>query len=167
MSDFKVVVGNKGPLRPVALLLAGALLAPGCGNDSPTVPSGAARSIIEVTVDPNPVPGSQSPLTGVVSVGYKVVITETNGLGGEVLFVSSQIYDPETGLQVALTYFDGADLVVFVGSKRVDPLGTLIVPQTASYVLPDYRKPAQLAVNVQMKDDRGNLLNQSVLLKIE
>jgi len=41
------------------------------------------------------------------------------------------------------------------------------VPQTSSYILPDYRKPAQLAVNVQMKDDRGNLLNQSVLVKIE
>lgn len=153
--------------RLLALPLAGALLAPACGNDNVTLPDGAARAIIQVTVDPNPVPGSQNPLTGTVSVAYNVVITEVNGLGGEVLFVSSQIYDPETGLQVALNYFDGADLVVFVGSKKIDPLGKLTVPQTSSYVLPDYRKPALLAVNVQMKDDRGNLLNQSVLVKIE
>jgi hypothetical protein len=153
--------------RRLALLLAGALLAPGCGGDNITVPDGATRAIIQVTVDPNPVPGSQSPLTGAVSVGYNVVITEVNGLGGEVLFVSSQVYDPETGLQVALNYFDSADLVVFVGSKRVEPLGTLGVPPTSGFVRPAYRKPAQLAVNVQMKDDRGNLLNQSVLVKIE
>jgi len=155
------------PLRPLALGLALALLAPGCGEDNITQPDGAARAILVVTVEPNPVPGSQSPLTGAVSVAYGIVITEVNGLGGELVFVSSQIYDPETGQQVALNYFDAADLVVFVGSKRIDPLGTLNVPQTASYVLPDFRKPAQLAVNVQMKDDRGSLLNQSVLVKIE
>ena len=112
-------------------------------------------------------PPSQSPLTGVVSVGYKVVITETNGGSGEVLFVSSQIYDPETGAQVALTYFDSSDLVVFVGSKKIEPLGTLTVPQTASYILPDFRTAAQMTVNVQVQDDQGTLLNQSVLVKIE
>jgi len=152
--------------RRLALVLAVALLAPACGEDTVTNP-GSSRAVIEVTVDPNPVPGSQNPLTGAISVGYKVVITEVNGLGGEVLFVSSQIYDPETGLQVALTYFDSADLLVFVGSKRVEALGSLTVSQTSSYILPDYRLPAQLAVNFQMKDDRGNLLNQSVLVKIE
>jgi hypothetical protein len=151
--------------RRLALVLAAALLAPACGGDI-TSPSGS-RAAITVTVDPNPVPASQSPLTGAVSIGYKVVITETNGGSGEVLFVSSQIYDPETGAQVALTYFDSSDLVVFVGSKKIEPLGTLIVPQTASYILPDYRTAAQLTVNVQMKDDQGTLLNQSVLVKIE
>jgi hypothetical protein len=153
-------------LRPrFALVLATALLLPACGGGT-TTPSGS-RAVIAITVDPNPVPVSQSPLTGVVSVGYKVVITETNGGGGEVLFVSSQIYDPETGAQVALTYFDSSDLVVFVGSKKIEPLGTLTVPQTASYILPDYRTAAQMTVNVQIKDDQGTLLNQSVLVKIE
>ena len=41
--------------------------------------------------------------------------------------MSSQIYDPETGQQVALNYFDGADLIVFVGTKKIEPLGTLVV----------------------------------------
>jgi hypothetical protein len=118
-------------------------------------------------VEPNPVKASQSPLTGVVSVGYKIVITETNGGSGVLLFVSSQIYDPETGQQVALNYFDGADLVVFVGTKNVEPLGTVEVAQTLSYVLPDFRTAAQLTVNVQMKDEQGTLLNQSLLVKIE
>ena len=109
--------------RRLALALALAMLAPACGDDI-TGPTGN-RAALVVTVDPNPVKGSQSPLTGVVSVGYKIVITETNGGSGELIFVSSQIYDPETGQQVALNYFDGADLIVFVGTKNVEPLSTL------------------------------------------
>jgi hypothetical protein len=151
--------------RRLALALAAALLVPACGNNV-TTPSGQ-RAVIAVTVDPSPVPGSQSPLTGAISVGYKIVITETNGGGGKVLFVSSQIFDPESGAQVALTYFDSADLKVFVGSDTIEPLGTLTVPQTASYILPDYRKAAQMTVNVQVQGDQGLLINQSVLVKIE
>jgi hypothetical protein len=149
----------------LALLLVVALFFPACEDDV-TGPTGQ-RAALAVTVNPNPVPVSQSPLTGVVSVGYKIVITETNGGSGELVFVSSQIYDPETGQQVALNYFDGADLIVFVGTKKVEPLATLEVAQTLSYVLPDFRTAAQLTVNVQMKDDQGNLLNQSLLVKIE
>jgi hypothetical protein len=152
--------------RRLALFLAGALLAPACGNDNITVPD-VSRAILEVTVNPSPVPGTQNEVTGSVAAAYSVVITETNGLGGDVVFVSSQVFDPETGLLVALNYFDAADLIVFVGGKRVEPLGSLTVPQTTSYVLPDFRKPALLTVSVQFKDDRGNLVNQSVLVKIE
>jgi hypothetical protein len=151
--------------RRHALVLAVALLLPACGGDV-TTPSGQ-RAVIAVTVDPTPVLASQSPLTGVVSVGYKILITELNGGSGEVLFVSSQIYDPETGAQVALTYFDSSDLVVFVGSKKIEPLGTLTVPQTSSYILPDFRTAAQMTVNVQVQGEQGSLINQSVLVKIE
>jgi hypothetical protein len=152
-------------LRLPFVLLA-ALLVPACGEDTPTTGE-AQRAAIVVTVDPNPVPPSQNSLTGSVSIGYRVKITEVQGLGGEILFVSAQVYDPETGLLHALTYFDGADLIVFVGEKRVEPGGTLEVPQTTSYLLPDFRVNALLAVNVQMMDDRDNLLNQSVLVKVE
>ena len=56
---------------------------------------------------------------------------------------------------------------VFVGSDTVEPNGTLIVPQTASYFLPDFRKAALLAVNVQIQGSEGLLTNQSVLVRIE
>jgi hypothetical protein len=148
------------------LVLVAALLAPACGKDTPTTGQ-AQRAVLKVTVDPNPVPPSQNQLTGAVSIGYRVTIEELAGLGGELVFVSAQVYDPETGLLVALTYFDGADLIVFVGDKRVDPGGTLVVPQTTSYLLPALRINALLAVNVQMKDDRDNLINQSILVKVE
>jgi hypothetical protein len=166
MPDLQVPVRKAKPLvrLPLALLLA--LFAPACGED-PITAADVARAAIQVTVDPNPVPPSQNVLTGAVSIGYRVTITEINGLGGEFVFVAAQVYDPETGLLANLTYFDGADLVVFVGEKRVEPGGTLVVPQTMSYLLPDLRVNALLTVNVQMKDDRDNLINQSVLVKVE
>lgn len=167
MSDFRATFHNSGWLRLPLVVLA-ALLVPACSSNNSSVTNpNVSRAVIQVTVDPNPVPPSQNSVTGAVTVGYRVTITETNGLGGTVQFVSAQVYDPLTGLQVALTYFDSADLVVFVGSKRIEPLGTLVVPQTSSYLLPDLRTAALLAVNVQVKDDRENLINQSVLVKIE
>lgn len=154
------------PCRRFALLLAGALLAPGCGSNNVTIPD-ISRAIVDVSVDPNPVAGTQNALTGSVSAPYTITITETNGLGGEVVFVSSAVYDPTTGKQVALNYYDSADLIVYVGSKRVEPLGTLVVAQTASYTLSDLSKAANLVVSVQLKDDRKNLINTSLLVKIE
>jgi hypothetical protein len=151
----------------LALALVLAVLAPACGEDTPTI-GDATRAALELTVDPNPVPPSQNALTGAVSIGYRITITELAGLGGELVFVSAQVYDPETGLLAApITYFDGADLIVFVGTKRIDPGGTLVVPQSTSYLLPDFRTKALLAINVQMQDDRENLVNQSVLVKVE
>jgi hypothetical protein len=148
------------------LVIALAALAPGCGED-PITAGDAARAALAVSVSPNPVPPSQNLLTGAVSIGYRITISELAGLGGEVLFVSAQVYDPETGLLASLTYYDSADLIVFVGTKRIDPGGTMEVPQTTSYLLPDLRVNALLAINVQMKDDRENLINQSILVKVE
>ena len=148
------------------LLLAGALLAPGCGNNNVTIPD-VTRAVIDISVSPNPAVGTQNPLTGGVTAPYQITITETNGLGGDVTFVSAAVYDPVSGKQVALNYSDGADLVVYVGSKHLDPLGTLVVPQTANYVLADFSKAAQLSVSVQLVDDRKNLVMTSVLVKIE
>jgi hypothetical protein len=168
MSDSTMTLGRTSRLGPLGLsvALAAALFAPGCGEDTPTTGT-ATRAAITVTVDPNPVPPNQSPLTGIVSIGYRITITEEAGLGGEIQFVSSQVYDPESGALVRLTYFDGADLIVFVGKKRVEANGTLVVPQTASYTLPDFRVNADMAINVQMKDDRDNLINQSLLVRVK
>jgi hypothetical protein len=155
------------PRKPwlCAVALAASLVA-GCGNNNNTITS-IPRAALTVAVDPTPVPPSQNALTGVVSIGYKINITETAGLGGTMEFVSSQVYDPATGHLLSLTYFDGDDLVVFVGKKHIDAGGTLTVPQTSSFLLPDLSKIATLVVNVQMTDDRGNTINQSVLVKVE
>jgi hypothetical protein len=166
MSDFKITVRNMSTRPLLALLLAGALLAPACGNDSVTLPD-VTRAVLDLTVDPNPIPGTQNELTLAVSATYTVTITETAGLGGEFVFVSTAVYEPSTGRQVSLNYFDAADLVVYQGGKRLEPLGQLVLPQTASYTLSDHTKPADLVVTVQLKDDRTNLIYTSLLVKIE
>jgi len=154
------------PLGAPTLALAAALLVPACGGDNPAGLPDVFRSAIRVTVAPNPVPAVQSPITGSVSAGYAVTITELAGLGGEVVFVSSTIFDPQTGFQVTVNYFDSDDLVVFVGSSRIDPGGTLEVPKTMNYALPDFRAQADLVVTVQFRDDRGNTINSSLLVKV-
>jgi hypothetical protein len=159
MPDFKTG-------RPLAaLVVASALLLPACGGSNPTLPDVASATIL-IGVTPNPVPPSQSPITGTVSIAFNITLAEISGLGGEVVFVNSTVYDPVSGAQAAATYFDGADLVVFVGTKRIEAGGTLEVPQTLSYVLADYATDASLSVAVQVKDDRGNVINQSVLVPI-
>jgi hypothetical protein len=143
-----------------------ALILPGCEDDTPDI-TGALRAVILVTVEPNPVPGIQNPLTGSVSASYVVKIQELAGLGGDVEFVSSAIFDPASGQQVALNYFDTKALQVFVGSGRIEAGETLLVPQTLSYVLPDFTKAASLVVTVQVKDDRDSIVYQSLLVPIQ
>lgn len=148
------------------LPLALALILPGCEDDTPDI-TGALRAVIRVTVEPSPVPGIQNPLTGSVSASYVVRIEELAGLGGEVEFVSSAIFDPASGQQVALNYFDTKALQVFVGTGRVEAGETLPVPQTLTYVLPDFAKAASLVVTVQVKDDRDSIVFQSLLVPIQ
>jgi len=101
-----------------------------------------------------------------VSATYRIKIQEVNGLGGQVQFINSTAFDPETGVQVAVTYWDSPDLLVFVGKDRIDALGELDVTQTVNYILPDGRVEADLTVAVQFVDDNGNTTNQSLLVRI-
>jgi hypothetical protein len=83
-----------------------------CGSDdSPTLPN-VASSIIVVTVIPTPVEGVQNAATGAVSASYRISIQETAGLGCEVVFVSSLVFDPETGLEVARPIYYDSSIVL-------------------------------------------------------
>jgi hypothetical protein len=169
-------VTAKKPLRTsrlpsvaAALLAVAALIglsACETGTGLPSTP-GVTNAQIALSVDPSPVVATQNSATKSVTAKFDVKIQELNGLGGDVVFLSMSVFDPESGAQAALVYFDGADLVVFVGSKRIEAKGTLVVPETASYSLPDGRKEATVTVAVQVRDDRGNLINRSVLAKIQ
>lgn len=153
-------------LGVLALTLLCVTLLPSCGEDNPTGLPNVSRAVIRIAVVPNPVEGSQSPITGTISAAFNVIVAEVNGLGGELNFISSTVFDPQTGAQVALNYFDDKDLAVFVGSKRIEPGGTLEIPTTLTYLLSDFRKEANLTVAVQFRDDRGNLINYSIFVKI-
>jgi hypothetical protein len=173
MPDFKSTLSNTVPVRLgraarllVPALLGGALLAPGCGSGTPTIPD-ISRAAIAITVDPNPITATQDPTTLAATATFTITLKETAGLGGEAQFISSAVYEPATGAQVALNYYDSTDLVVYEGTKRIEPNGELVLQQSATYVLSDYSKAADLVVSVQFKDDRTNLVFTSLLVKIQ
>lgn len=148
-------------------VLAAVIGLPACESGTGLPSSPIPNSRIVVTVSPSPIVGEQNTATKAVKAEFEVKIEELAGLGCEVMFVSAAAFDPETGAEVALVYFDGADLVVYLGTKRVEGLGTLVVPETLGYVLADGRKEATVVVSVQVKDDRGNLFNRALLAKIQ
>ncbi len=141
-----------------------ALGLPGCSDD-PVVPAGVAIASITLTADPNPITTLQSSPAGPTwAVRYFAKLKETNGLGGEVELITGSMFDDTTGLLIARNQFDGADLVVFVGSKRVEPNGTLDIPQELTYVAPA-KRATTVVVTVRFRDDRGNLIEPSLLVK--
>jgi hypothetical protein len=127
------------------------------------------RAAIGITVAPNPITATTSVQLGFSwSIRFTVTITETAGLGGDVQLVSAALFDDVTGKQVAANLYDDKDLVVFVGKKRIEPKGSLDVTMQLDYAIPNdaTAKAADLTVVVQFKDDKGNLLTQSVLIKV-
>ena len=156
----------KALLRSTLLLpLLAAVALPACSSDDITLGTGS-RASLAITVDPNPVVATQNSI-GSCSATYKLTITETNGLGGEFVFVNASTYDPKTGSLIALNYYDTSDMQVFVGTKRIEAAGSVSFTQTASYSTSDLSKAATLVVSVQVKDDKGNLVQASTLVNIE
>jgi hypothetical protein len=150
-------------LATVALLALAAL--PGCSNSSPSVPDGVLRSQIVLSVTPSPLtPISATP--PLYSLRYVVKISEVAGLGGELQYVNGTVFDDVSGLTVGINNYDSSDLLVFVGSQRVDAHGSRDVQQQIDYVLPTGSTKAILTVNIQFKDDRGNFVSQSILVRI-
>ena len=160
-----------GPMRHLrpALLLAVVLAAvlPACGSSTPGLPDGIFRSLIAVTLDPTPLPARVSTTAiGYLNISYKVIVTESAGLGGEFVFVNSTIFDDASGLSVAVNNYDSKDLTVFVGSKRIEGGKSVEIGQQIDYLLPTTSTGSRLAINVQLRDDRGNVINQSILVPI-
>jgi hypothetical protein len=157
------------PSAALALFALAALVGlPACetGTGIPSI-TGPANAQIAVSLDPASIVGTQNSVTKAVKVEFDVKLQELNGLGCAITFVNASIFEPASGAQVAQVYFDAADLVVYVGSQRVEAQGTLVVPETLSYALADGSKEATVVVSVQAKDDRGNLINRSVMAQIQ
>jgi hypothetical protein len=154
--------------RPVLVAAAAVVLAVGC-NNTPS-PTTVARAQIDVSVVPTPVAAVVSSRVGFAfAAPFKVVINEVAGQGGEVQEVTSTLYDPDTMREIGLLSYDSSDLVVFVGSKRVEAGGTLTVPMQIDYVITSdvTAKAALLSVIVRFKDDRTNNLRASALVRVQ
>jgi hypothetical protein len=156
-------------LRPLLLLLAVGMAAvlPACGSSSSTLPDGVLRSVITVTLDPTPLPAKLSTTAiGYLNINYKIIVTESSGLGAEFIFVNSTIFDEVSGFSVAVNNYDAADMTVFIGSKRIEGGKKVEIGQQIDYLLPTGSTLARLAIAVQLRDDRGNVINQSILVPI-
>ena len=144
----------------VAALAIGA-----CNNDSPNPTPGVQVSLLAVTVTPNPISTIQSSPAGPTwSVNYIVKLTESNGLGGKVELLTGALYDDANGGLIARNQFDDRDLIVFVGANRVEPNGSLEIRQDLSYVYPA-KRPTSVVVTVRFRDDRGNLIEPSLIVR--
>jgi hypothetical protein len=141
----------------------------GCNNDNPTAPGDISRAVLSVKVDPSPILAEISnPFGPIYTINYTVKLEELAGLGGTVELVDSRVYDDATGGVVAANVYDDKDLVVFIGSNRLDPNGTLDVVHQLSYQLSTADKStAYLVVNARLHDDKDNLQTQSILTKIQ
>jgi hypothetical protein len=150
-------------LATVAALVLAAL--PACSNNTPTVPGGVLRAQITLSVTPSPLtPISSTP--PLYSLRYIVKISEVAGLGGDLQFVNGTVFDDTSGLTVGINNYDSSDILVFVGSQRIEAKGSRDVQQQIDYVLPAGSTKAILTVNVQFKDDRGSFVSQSILVRI-
>jgi hypothetical protein len=150
-----------------AFLCAGALAAATACGSSPVTPTNTERAVIVLSVTPNPLTGTVTNVVGpIFTTQWTLKIQETAGLGGTVQQVKASIYDDATGILVATTVYDDKDLTVFVGSNRIEPNGSLDVPQQVSYQLSANQTAAHLTLDVQFKDDKGFLQEPSFLVKI-
>ena len=165
---MKVRGAVRRPLRVrprVFLALGLAAVVAGCGS-TPTLPGGVPNAQISVAVDPNPVPVQLSATLGFANISYKVVVKETAGLGGEFVFVNATVFDETSGQSVGVNNFDAADLIVFVGSKRLEGGEDVEISQQIDFPLVQGSAGARLAVSVRFRDDRGRVLNQALLVKV-
>jgi hypothetical protein len=136
-----------------------------CGDNSPSPTPGVQVAIITPTVTPNPIPTVQtSPAGPTWGITYTVKLTESNGLGGKIELLTGSLYDDANGALIARNQYDDRDLLVFVGDNRVEANGSLEIRQDLSYVAPE-KRPTSVVVAVRFRDDRGNLIEPSLLVK--
>ncbi len=155
----------KTPRSLAAVALAAACLA--CGSSTPT--STGLVAFITLSVSPNPVESTlYSTIGPTYAATWTTSIIESAGQGGTVQFVKASVYDNTTGALLATSNFDDKDLVVFVGSSRVEGGSALAVPQQATFAPSSgVGKAATLTVTVTFKDDAGNVQERSILTKVE
>jgi hypothetical protein len=146
-----------------------AALAPlgGCGSSSPTTPSTGTRAVITITAAPDPITAVLTNTVGpTYTASWTATLTESGAVGGTVQLLRANIFDDATGKLVGSVIYDDKDLVVFVGSNRLEAKGTLAIPLQVSYVLSTLVRAATLTISTAEKDDHGNTVESFVLVKI-
>ena len=157
--------------RLVALSL---LLIPlaGCAASSPVEPTPSptpASASLSVSVSPNPVNATETgdPQTP-LRADWVVTITAA-GAGGAVSFVNATLRDADTGALPDPTgrlSLAAQAIAAQAGTNRVPAGGSLRVAQGLDYAPPADGRRGTLVVTVQLIDDLGNLVSQSVTVAV-
>jgi hypothetical protein len=151
-----------------ALLCAAALAPFASCNSTPTTPSTGAIAIVTLTVVPSPITSVITNTLGpTYTATWTLTMTESGAVGGVVQIMRANVFDDATGLLVGSTNYDSNDLLVFVGKNRLEASGTLVVPLQLSYVLSTLDRAATLTMFTTVKDDKGNNVDSSILVKLQ
>jgi hypothetical protein len=151
------------------VLCCAAALAPlaSCGS-SPTTPSTGAIAVVTLTAKPDPIVSVITNTFGpTYTATWTLTMTESGAVGGTVQLMRASVFDNATGKLVAATNYDSNDLLVFVGKNRLEASGTLDVPLQVSYILSTLDRSATLTLFTTVKDDRGNSVDSSLLVKLQ
>ncbi len=151
-------------MRRAALAALVAGLA-GCGGDAVTAPGPSSFAAVvlpgaalTVTIQADPVAATHDRLRPLQAT-WRVVIQETAGVSGRLLWVNATLRDAASGARAwpeASLYLGTDALVPLLGSDRLPAGGTLSVPGSLTYSLPSGGRVAIVDVAVQLADDNGH-----------
>lgn len=143
----------------VLALLAGACNSPSTPTPSPS-PTSGPRGAIVVTVETQPLVPSGDPSRPLLASWF-VTVRETNGLGGNVIFLNSSMRDARSGASARPTgdiALGTSELTTLLGTTRIEARGSVRIPESLAYGLASGARSVRLTVAVQVKDDSGNLV---------
>ena len=150
---------------PKVLALCG-ILAGSLSCDNYANPTGTL-AVITVSVSPNPITATLYSTAGpTYTASWTTTMVESGGRGGTVQSIEGDIYDSVTGDLLGTTNYNSSNLLALFGTDRINALGSMSVPQQATYTLAT-GKAALLTVTVKFIDDGGVFSQHSELVQIQ
>jgi hypothetical protein len=156
--SFSGVVVSGGVIYSVAGPYLNAWSAPTAGPmpGANTTP----RSQVTLAIQPNPataLPG----MTAAHSAQFRVVLTETAGVGGSVNFLNLQFRDAVSGTAAKVTAslaLAAEDLIERAGTNKIPASGSLSFDMAIDYFLVSGRQSVTVSAAAQFADDNGHIV---------
>lgn len=141
---------NNGPTNPT-------------GSPSPSGGATPEPTIAQVgaTCSPSLVTAVPSAFAGFAwQISWVLDVRESNGIAGRINYLQVAIADRQ------VLFLDSAGIAAVAGSANVGARGSLQIPLSLSYNLPDGGKLANVTTTISFTDSRGNVLITSAQLRI-
>jgi hypothetical protein len=134
---------------------------PGSPSPSPSSTAEATIAVVTATSNPSLVAASVSADPAYTwQISWVLAVQETAGIAGHLNFLQVTIADQ----QVLVLSAGGISAVA--GSNSVSAKGSLQIPLTLQYTLPDGGKLANVTTTINFSDSRGNVIVTSAQLRI-